>query len=95
MTELDEALALVKAAGYVVLKESSYRKAQERQRIAGAMADMEKDRRATAEAWARDCLYDERRIAERLTFVYGVARAHGASIEELAADPITREPRTI
>jgi hypothetical protein len=95
MMPLDEALELVKASGYVVLKEKSYRQAQERQRIAVVMADMEKGRRESAESWARDCLYDERRITERLTFVYGVARAHGASVEELAADPITRDPRTI
>jgi hypothetical protein len=89
----DEALALAKANGYVVLKETSYRRAQERQRIAQVIAEDERRRRESAEEWARGCLYDERRIAERLTFVYGVARAHGATVEELGADPITRPPR--
>ena len=40
------------------------------------------------------CLHDERRLRERLTFVWGVAMAHGATSEELAADLITREPRS-
>jgi hypothetical protein len=87
---LDDALELVKANGYVVLKEKSYRQAQERQRRAEVMAEYEKERREGNERWARDCCYEERRTRERLTFVWGVAMSHGATLEEMAADPITR-----
>jgi len=92
MNALEEALALVKANGYVVLKEKSYRQAQERHRVAQALLETEKRFAESTRNWARDCLYNERRITERLTFVWGVAKAHGATDDELAADPITREP---
>lgn len=91
---LDEALALVKASGYVVLKEKSYRQAQERQRVAEARAEWAKRDAESARDWAINCLDDERRMAERLTFVWGVAMSHGATLEEMKADPITREPRS-
>jgi len=43
----------------------------------------ERDRESTM-AWARNACAEERRLADRLTFVYGVARAHGATVEELS-----------
>ena len=83
MSGLDAALETVRAAGYVAIKEKSYRAAQERQRQAEYQAETETDRRAHAEIWAEKCCDEERRIRDRLTFVYGVARAHGASVEDL------------
>lgn len=80
---LAEALGLVKAAGYVVLKEKSYRAAQERQRIAAVRQQCAEEHTASARAWARDSIAEERRLAARLTFVYGVAMKHGATTEEL------------
>jgi len=70
--------------GYVTLKAKSYRAAQERQRIAECMAEMAKEDAEHARSWAINCLDEERRLRDRLTFVYGVARAHGASIEDLS-----------
>ena len=86
MIDLDDALEVIRAAGYVAIREKSYRAAQERQRLAQARADWELNRREGAEKWARDCCDEERRIRERLTFVYGVARAHGATVEVLRGD---------
>lgn len=83
MTDIDEALKIVKDAGYVVLKAKSYRQAQERQRVAEVRAQCAAEEAEGNRAWARDCLAEQRRLADRLTFVYGVARAHGASVEEL------------
>jgi hypothetical protein len=83
---VDEAKQLLAEAGYVVLREKSYRAAQERQRIAQCMEEMERDRREGVEKWARDCCQEERRIRDRLTFVYGVARAFGASVADLSGD---------
>ena len=37
----------------------------------------------SVEAWARGECAEVRRLSDRLTFVYGVARAHGATVEEL------------
>ena len=80
---VEAALEVVRAAGYVAVKEKSYRQAQERQRLAQCAADWERNRRESAEKWALDCCNEERRIRDRLTFVYGVAQAHGATVEEL------------
>lgn len=83
----DEAIAVAKRiltdAGFVVLREKSYRQAQERQRIAQVRAECADSRCVHAEMWAENCLTEERRLADRLTFVYGVAQAHGATTGEL------------
>jgi hypothetical protein len=38
---------------------------------------------ASTRRWAESCLDEERCLRDRLTFVYGVARAHGATVEDL------------
>lgn len=83
MSDLDQALETVKAAGYVVLKAKSYRQAQERQRCAEVRAQCEAEAAEHARLWARDAFTEQRRLADRLTFVYGVARAKGATDLEL------------
>jgi hypothetical protein len=83
---IDDALAIVRQAGYVAIKEKSYRAAQERQRIAHALREHAEADKEHAYVWARNCCDEERRIRDRLTFVYGVARAHGASVEDLRGD---------
>lgn len=75
--------AYLKLAGYVVLKEKSYRQAQERQRVAECYRDSEIRAAESARAWARDCIAEERRLGARCTFLYGKAIEHGATIEEL------------
>lgn len=82
--QIEEAKSLLKAEGYVVLKEKSYRQAQERQRVAEALRAAEERATEHAREWARDCLAEERRLADRLTFLYGKAIEHGATMEELA-----------
>lgn len=72
------------AAGYVVVRAKSYRQAQERQRVAECQRRAAEEARDSATAWARDCLTEERRLRDRITHVYGVARAHGATLVELA-----------
>lgn len=81
--DIEQAKRALAEHGYVVLKGKSYRSAQERQRRAEAHRDWAKRERESALAWARDCLADERRLRDRCTFLYGVARAHGATVEEL------------
>lgn len=84
---VEEARKVLQQAGYVVLREGSYRRAQERQRVAEALCEYADERRESYERWVRDELGPEiRRLRERLTFVYGVARAHGATVEELSAE---------
>lgn len=84
--ELDRAIAVVHAAGYVTLREKSYKQAQERQRVAEARARWEVEAAEHARAWAREAFAEQRRLADRLTFVYGVAMAHGATVEELRGE---------
>jgi formate dehydrogenase maturation protein FdhE len=88
--EFAKAKELLEAAGYVVLKEKSYRQAQERQRIAEVRATCAEEYTDRIERWARENLVEERRLRDRLTFVYGIAQAHGATTEELSGDaPVT------
>jgi hypothetical protein len=80
---VEDARALLKQAGYVVLKEKSYRQAQERQRVAECYKESEIRAAESARAWAHDCLTEERRLRDRCTFLYGAARAAGCTVEEL------------
>ena len=68
---------------FVTLRRKSYLAAQNRQRIAEARLRDQVERTESVHAWALRCCDEERRLADRLTFVYGVARAHGATVEEL------------
>ena len=81
---LADALAIVRAAGYVPLREKSYHQAQERQRMAEVRAECEEAAAEHARVWAMAAFDEQRRLGDRLTFVYGVARSLGASIEDLA-----------
>jgi len=80
---IEEALAVVRDAGYVVLRAKSYRQAQERQRVAEVLKQAAEEDAERTHAWAISHCDEERRLAARLTFVYGVARAHGATEDEL------------
>ena len=87
---IEEARATLEAAGYVVLKAKSYRQAQERQRRAECYRQAAEDARDSATAWARNCLAEERRLRDRLMFVYGIAQEYGATRSDLAGDlPVT------
>lgn len=86
--DIAAAKELLAGAGFVVLREKPYRQAQERQRIAECRRESAEDRTRSVETWARGCHAEERRLARRLTFVYGVAQAHGATTEELRGDTV-------
>lgn len=82
-----EARNLLETNGYVVLRAKSYKQAQERQRVADALAAYQAQRVEEVFAWVqRDLVPRERSLVDRLTFVYGVARALGASVEELRGE---------
>lgn len=80
---VDDARALLESQGYVVLRAKSYRQAQERQRVAEAYQRAAEEDAENTRRWALDCLNQERKLRDRCTFLYGVARAHGATVEEL------------
>lgn len=82
--QIAEARRVLEADGYVVLREKSHRQAQERQRVAEALMVAAEEAAESARVWARNCLAEERRLRDRITHVYGVARAHGATLVELA-----------
>lgn len=87
--QIAEAKALLEATGHVVLREGSYRRAQERQAQAENRARYAEELRESTERWAQQELCpDNRRLRERITFVYGVARAHGATVEELGGTAV-------
>ena len=85
MSDIDDAKKLLADNGYVVLKEKSYRQAQERQRVADALRVAAEEWRMSTQRWAEVTLHNEiRELMARCTFLYGEARAHGATVEELA-----------
>lgn len=81
---IEQARSTAEACGWRVLKEASYRRAQERQRIAEALLRNGQEHVASTERWARECCERERRMSVRTSYLYGLAKAHGASDDELA-----------
>lgn len=90
---IEAAKKLLAANGYTVLRTKSYLAAQRRQGVAEAQRAWAESVAESVRGWAENCLDNDRRIQERLTHVWGVAKAHGATDEELAHDLITREAR--
>lgn len=72
-------------AGYTVLRTRSYDALLERKRIAEAVAQMEIERRESAERWAHRCLDEERRLSARLNDVCTGAAALGVPITAINA----------
>lgn len=83
MTDIAAAKALLEAEGYVVLKAKSYRQAQQRHAIHEREVYWAERAANHAREWARDCLGQERRSAERCTYLYVLAASHGATEAEL------------
>ncbi len=81
--EIQKAKAALAEHGYVVIKEKSHLAARRRQQIAESQREWAERERESSRRWAHDCLDQERHLRERLTFVWGVAKAHGATNEEL------------
>lgn len=82
---IDKAKAFLTHHGYVVLKEKSYRLAQERQRVAEVYRKCAEEDAQRARTWAQTELHNDiRDLYARCTYLYGVARAKGASAEELS-----------
>lgn len=69
--------------GWVVLREKSYRQAQERQRVANALHDAAERRAQEVREWALNCLQEERYLRKRCEYLYGLASSLGATHEQL------------
>lgn len=87
--DLGDAKNALEAAGYVVVKARTYRNLQERERLLKSELDWERRNTAAAESWAQRAHDEQIRLADRLTFVYGEARAAGCSIEQLAGQEVS------
>ena len=85
--DIEDVKSWLSVMGYVTIKAKSYRAAQERQRIAECLMRRAEEEAKGNRAWAVNCLDDSRLVRDRLTFVYGVARAHGATVEDLTGKP--------
>lgn len=84
-SEVEIAKQILKLAGYVVLKQKSHQQAQERQRVAEAMAADARERERLSDKWWRESILPELfKYRDRVTFLYGQARAAGCTVEELA-----------
>lgn len=80
------AKAELEAAGYTVVKSTTYRRLLRRIQVLGADLEFEKKNSAATTRWAKSAFDEQKRLAERLTFVYGEARAAGCSVEQLRGD---------
>lgn len=76
--------AELEARGFTGLRPESVRRIHERRRIAESLLACQEEHNEHTRAWAHQAFAEQRRLSDRLTFVYGVARAHGATIEELS-----------
>lgn len=68
---------------WVVMRPKSHRALLERVRRAENSVQWAEHGAESARAWARDCLQQERELRDRCTYLYGAARAYGATVEEL------------
>lgn len=72
--------------GYVVLREKSYRQAQERLRVAEALRRLEAEHNEHTRAWAHRSFDETRAAWDRSTYLYGLAVRLGASVEQLRGE---------
>lgn len=71
--------------GYVVHKDKSWRNLLERVRVAEIYRQCAEEDAQRARHWAQTELHNDiRDLMARCTFLYGVARARGATVDELA-----------
>lgn len=80
-----EAKSFLAQHDYVIHKDKSWRQLVERCRVAEALRTAAEERVASVEHWAQIELHNEiRDLMARCTFLYGVARAKGATADELS-----------
>lgn len=80
-----DAIKLLKLAGYAVVRQRTYDRLQERVRIAELRQAWETERQESAQRWARRECDEQRRLADRLTRVAAAAAALGVSIQDINA----------
>lgn len=81
--EIEAAKSLLRAHGFVVLREKSYHQAQERQRVAEALRQNEVEHAESTRAWAHRAFDSQRESWDRTTYLYGLAASLGATDEQL------------
>lgn len=74
---------MVEKDGWVTLRAKSYHQAQERQRVAEALQREAERARESALEWGQAQCAEWRRLAERTTYLYGLAAKLGATEEQL------------
>lgn len=90
---VEDAKHVLREAGYVVIKEKSYRQAQERQRIADVLRLDAQEHAASQDKWWREEILPELfSYRDRVTFLYGAARAAGCTAEELSGPERESQP---
>ena len=88
-SRVEAAKEVLEHEGYVVLKKKSYEDTQRKRQRAEALLSAETEHQKTLYAWMDQHFAEERRLRDRLVFVYGVARAHGAMEAEQGDGLIT------
>lgn len=78
-----DARTALEQSGFTVIRATTYRNTQERIRIAEQRLLWEAEHNASTVRWAEAAFTEQRRLGDRLTFVYGEARAAGLTAEQL------------
>lgn len=92
MTDQEEARAkeMLERNGYTVIKTKTYLREKEMRRRAESRLEWEKERNEGTYHWANRAFDEQRRLSDRITYVYGVAKEYGAPDEKLADQPPRR-----
>lgn len=86
--EIARAKRVLEESGHVVLREKSYRAAQQRQAIAQAERQWAINERQSQDLYCQSLHAEIRDLRARCTYLYGVARAKGATAEVLAGESV-------
>jgi hypothetical protein len=89
--EIAKARKLLEQSGCKVLSERAYRALLTRVHVAENIAEYADRGRESALDWGRRTCDEERRLRDRCGYLYGVARAHGATDAELHIQPEFRD----
>jgi hypothetical protein len=83
MSKINEAKALLEAEGFVVLRAKSHANTLERARTDRVLREAAERHEASNMKWVREQEAEHRRLYGRCSYLYGLAKALGATDEQL------------
>lgn len=78
-----QAIDFLTTRGFFVMRDKSYRQAQERWKVAAAQAEWERSEAESTRRWAQQFIDECAELRWRCSFLYEKAVEHGATTDEL------------